>query len=235
MGRFDWKRARHTMHLLWILTPLFATILWLVLVMGALIFPNLLTPLVTAGNAARHLLKICRLWYVVLGVVLIAGFPIIGLAGSFACHKLNGVAGARSMPAAAAICLIFPGLLIWAVLQYGELPGRFFQAGHDLAEIDTGFLVQAEVWISPKCHPTRLPGPYTDKLAEVSTCYGIIGDDTGGEWVRVYVPDPMGFSLDPERLYNENQSIGWNWEHARRYRVHYTSNFHLVTEITPID
>ncbi len=27
---------------------------------------------------------------------------------------------------------------------------------------------------------------------------------------------------------------GWNWEHVQRYQVSYTSNFHLVVEITPI-
>lgn len=139
------------------------------------------------------------------------------------------------MPAAAAVCLIFPCLVIWALVQHGELPGRFFQAGADLAEIKSGFLVQAEVWINPKTQPACLPGPYTQSLAEVSTRYGIIGADTGDQWVSVYVPDALGFSLDQDRLYDEKQTISWNLEHTRRYQVRYTSNFRLVVEIIPVD
>ncbi len=235
MNRFNWKDARSTLTLLWMLTPLLTTMAWLVLLMGALIFPNLLTPAVSAGNAAQHLLKICRLWYVVLAAAVLAGFPMIFLAGRFACRRLSGVPGSRQMPAAAAVCLIFPCLVIWALVQYGELPGRFFQAGADLAEIKSGFLVQAEVWINPKTQPACLPGPYTQSLAEVSTRYGIIGADTGDQWVSVYVPDALGFSLDQDRLYDEKQTISWNLEYARRYQVRYTSNFRLVVEIIPVD
>ena len=48
------------------------------------------------------------------------------------------------------------------------------------------------------------------------------------------MPNAMGFSLDMERPYRESQSFSWNLEHAQRYRVGYTTNFHLVVEITPI-
>lgn len=236
MRSFDQKRARPVWNLLWILTPLFATMLWLALLMGVLLLPNLLAPLVSANTAAGQLLHICRLWYVVLTLALLAGFPIIFLAGRFACQRLANVPGARMMPAAALVCLIFPCIFTFGIVVQEELPAKFLQAGADLSQIETSFLVQAEVWISPKARPARLPGPYSGSLtAQPTTRYGIIGDDTDGKWVQVYVPNAMGFSLDQDRLYDENQSIQWNSEHARRYRVSYTSNFHLVTEIKPID
>lgn len=50
MNRFNWKDARSTLTLLWMLTPLLTTMAWLVLLMGALIFPNLLTPAVSADK-----------------------------------------------------------------------------------------------------------------------------------------------------------------------------------------
>ena len=207
MTRFRWERARHVLNLMWILTPLFAAMLWLLLLMGALVFPNLLTPAVSAGDAARHLLQICRLWYVVLAVVLLAGFPIIFLAGRFACRKLTGVAGAH----------------------------HIFPAGEDLDEIASSFLVQAEVWISPKTYPARLPGPYAEPQTEVSTRYGILGDDTNHQWVSVYVPLAMEFSPAQDRFFDETQTVAWNWEHAGRYQVSYTSHFHYVVAITPVE
>lgn len=235
MTRFHWERARHVLNLMWILTPLFAAMLWLLLLMGALVFPNLLTPAVSAGDAARHLLQICRLWYVVLAVVLLAGFPIIFLAGRFACRKLTGVSGAHHMPAVVVVCLIIPCLFIWAIVRHGELPGRFFQAGEDLDEIASSFLVQAEVWISPKTYPARLPGPYAEPQTEVSTRYGILGDDTNHQWVSVYVPLAMEFSPAQDRFFDETQTVAWNWEHAGRYQVSYTSHFHYVVAITPVE
>lgn len=230
MIRFDWKRGRSVLAVVWVLMPLFATMLWLVLLMGVLLLPNLLTPFLPAGAAASGLLHICRLWYVVLVLALLAGFPIIFLAGCFAGGRLRG----QGMGKITLVCLIFPCLLLFGLVPREELFSKFHQAGKDLTQIEAGFLVQAEVWISPKARPARLPGPYSEYLTEVSTRYGIIGDDTRGEWVYIYVPNVMDFSLDQERLYDENQNIAWNWEHAQRYRVRYTGNFHLVTEITPV-
>lgn len=115
--------------------------------------------------------------------------------------------------------------------QLFKLP---FQAREDLSQIEASFLQTAEVWISPKARPARLPGPYGEGQPALTTRYGIIGGDTGGQWVQVYVPNALGFSLDQDRLFDETRTTAWNWEHARRYRVRYTSNYHLVTELTPI-
>lgn len=236
MGPFSSRPRLSVFTFLWLASPLFATILWLFLLMGVLLLPNLLVPLVSARTAAGQLLHICQLWYVVLVLALLAGFPIIFLTGFFACQRLENVPGARKMPVLVLVCLTFPCIFACGIVIQEDLPSKFSQAGNDLAQIETNFLVQTEVWISPKAWPAHLPGPYSGSLtAQPTTRYGIIGDDTGGKWVQVYVPNVMDFSLDQDRLYDENQSIQWNSEHARRYQVSYTSNFHLVVEITPID
>ena len=236
MGPFSSRPRLSVFTFLWLASPLFATILWLFLLMGVLLLPNLLVPLVSVRTAAGQLLHICQLWYVVLVLVLLAGFPIIFLTGLFACQRLENVPGTRKMPALVLVCLTFPCIFAYGIVIQEDLPSKFLQAREDLAQIESNFLVEAEVWISPKARPANLPGPYSGSLtAQPITRYGIIGDDTGGQWLQVYVPNAMGFSLDQDRLYNENLSIQWNQENARRYRVRYTSNFHLVAEITPIE
>ena len=235
MGPLSQRKRLPVTTLLWLISPLFAVILWLFLVMGALIFPNLLIPFVSAEAAARQLLHICRLWYVLLALALLAGFPIIILTGYCAWQRTAHIPGPRRMPGIVAGCLIFPCIFIYGIVVREELPARFSQAGADLAQVESGFLVEATVWISPKTRPAALPGPFAGPLAQPAARYGIIGDDTGGKWVQVYVPNAMEFSLDQERLYNENRSVPWNLENARQYRVRYTSNFHFVTEVTPIE
>ena len=236
MGPFSSRPRLSVFTFLWLASPLFATILWLFLLMGVLLLPNLLVPLVSVRTAAGQLLHICQLWYVVLVLALLAGFPIIFLTGLFACQRLENGPGTRKMPALVLVCLTFPCIFACGIVIQEDLPSKFLQAREDLAQIESNFLVEAEVWISPKARPANLPGPYSGSLtAQPITRYGIIGDDTGGQWLQVYVPNAMGFSLDQDRLYNENLSIQWNQENARRYRVRYTSNFCLVAEITPVE
>lgn len=108
-----------------------------------------------------------------------------------------------------------------------------FQARADLAQVEAGQLETVEVWISPQSRPGGLPGPYGSGQPRLITRRGIVGEDTGYEWAVVRIPDALNFSPDPDRLFDETQTPAWNLEHARRYWVSYTSNFHLVTEITP--
>ena len=93
----------------------------------------------------------------------------------------------------------------------------------------------AEVWVHPRVDAGRLPGAWGSSYRSLVRNYHVVGFDTGGEWVEVFVPDAMGFSLDMERPYRESQTILWNLGHARRYHISYTTNFHLITEITPVD
>jgi len=235
MVHFDWGRGRKVLPLLWLLLPLLATMLWLFLLMGVLILPNLLTLFVSPESAAWQLLKICQLWYLALVLALLSGFPIICLAGRFACRRLEDAPGRGNISGIVLACLIFPCIFTFGMVFKEDLPSKFLQAGADLSQIEADFLVDVEVWISPKARPARLPGPYSEPLTEPVTRYGIISGGTGCKWVQIYVPNAMGFSLDQDRLYDENQSIQWNWDHARRYRVRYTSNFHLAAEIAPVE
>ena len=97
-----------------------------------------------------------------------------------------------------------------------------------------GRLETAQVWVSPQSRSGGLPGPYGSGQPRLITRRGIVGEDTGYEWVIVRIPNALNFSLDPDRLFDETRPAAWNLEHAQQYRVSYTSNFHLVTEITPI-
>ena len=105
----------------------------------------------------------------------------------------------------------------------------------ELEQVEGGQLETAEVWVHPRVDAGRLPGAWGSSYRSLVRNYHVVGFDTGGQWVEVFVPDTMGFSLDMERPYRESQSILWNLGHARRYHISYTTNFHLVTEITPVD
>lgn len=120
------------------------------------------------------------------------------------------------------------------MLAQEDLAKLPFQAREDLSQIEAGFLQTAEVWISPNCRPARLPGPYGEGQPELTTLYGVISEDTEFQWVRVYVPHALGFSVDQSRLFDEEKTLGWNWEHARRYQVRYTSGLHVAVELAPI-
>ena len=152
----------------------------------------------------------------------------------------NAVAQAEPYATAGAFLLL--GVLLCALTagfflamgtaeHLAELPG---QAKADLAQLEAGTLEEAVVWISPKCRPARLPGPYSKDQPQLTMRYGVIGPDTGGQWVRVYVPNALGFSLAGERLYDENQNVAWNLEHAQRYLVRYTTQLHVVERVTPL-
>ena len=105
----------------------------------------------------------------------------------------------------------------------------------ELEQVESGQLETAEVWVHPRVDAGRLPGAWGSSYRSLVWNYHVVGFDTGGEWVEVFVPDAMGFSLDMERPYRESQTILWNLGHARRYHISYTTNFHLITEITPVD
>ena len=105
----------------------------------------------------------------------------------------------------------------------------------ELEQVESGQLETAEVWVHPRVDAGRLPGAWGSSYRSLVRSYHVVGFDTGGQWVEVFVPDAMGFSLDMERPYRESQTILWNLGHARRYHISYTTNFHLITEITPVD
>lgn len=133
------------------------------------------------------------------------------------------------------VCLAFPVFLGWFMIGQEGVPTLLNQAQADIAQIQNGQLQEATVWVSPKLRPARLPGPFSQGQPEPVTRYGGIGEDTGGEWMSFYVPNLLDFTLDQDALYHENQSIAWNQENARQYRIRYTDNFYLVVDVEPLD
>ena len=125
---------------------------------------------------------------------------------------------------------LFPGMM----LTSEDVPALYAQVTEDIARLDAGETEQFTVWLSPKAREVTLPGPWSESYPTPLTRYGAISGETGGAWVMVYVPQELGFALDPDALYNENRSVAWNEAHAVQYQVSYTRNFCFVTGIRPL-
>ena len=111
------------------------------------------------------------------------------------------------------------------------------QVQSDLRQIEEGRLEEFEVWIAPESRPADLPGPYDSikRPDRPATLYLAAGEATDYQWFRLYVPNTLGFSPDPERPMDKTRTVDWNREHARRYRVGYTSNLHLAISVEPVE
>ena len=46
--------------------------------------------------------------------------------------------------------------------------------------------------------------------------------------------DALDFTPVPERFVVTGQTYDWNWTHAQRYEITYTTNFHLVVSAVPV-
>lgn len=232
------KTQRRTIGgLLLAMTPFWTLFPALGLTMLAVSPPFVAWLLGEAAGDAVSLLVIARRWYclllaaMALAAALSLGMVVWALRRLARRGQLEALAGYLGVMAL--VCVGGEIALFGALIHLEELPQHIVWAGEDLESIEKDQLETAICFISPKAHPHRLPGPYTENLPEPFTCYGVIGEDTGGQWVRLLVPNGMEFQLDPERLYDEDRNIGWNEEHAQRYLVRYTNNFQIVTEIEP--
>ena len=61
-----------------------------------------------------------------------------------------------------------------------------------------------------------------------------LGPDTGFQWVSLRFSDALDFTPVPERFVVTGQTYDWNWTHAQRYEVTYTTQFHLVVSAVPV-
>lgn len=132
------------------------------------------------------------------------------------------------------LAVMVPGLHGLLVVKEG-VPALLGQTNEDIRQLEAGECPTFTVWLSPKARAVHLPGPYGSNQPELLTRYGAISQETGGEWVRIYVPEGMDFALDPERLYDENRDTCWNGEHAQQYRVTYTPNLRFVVLAEPAE
>lgn len=195
------------------------------------VFSVVLEMLVKNAQSPAALLEGYRNWYI---IILAAGAisVLLPVTGIIICIKK----GMRmwSTTFLMVISLVMPLFLGGAMIAIENIPGQLSQANADLAQIKNGQLQEVTVWLSPKIHKSHLPGPYTKGQPEPVMDYGGISDDTNGRWVHFYVPDCLGFSLDQNALFDENESIEWNEEYAQKYRLCYTSNFNLVVSAEPV-
>ena len=117
----------------------------------------------------------------------------------------------------------------------GNVPQLYTQAQADIAQIEAGKCETATVFLSPKVRPWHIDGPYASIQPTLLPRYGAIGKDPGHKWLQVYAPYGMDFTLDENRLYNENYSVPWNAENAQMYQVSYTSQFRFILSIRPVE
>ncbi len=116
-----------------------------------------------------------------------------------------------------------------------KVPALYEKARADMAQIEAGQCETVTVWLSPKVREWQIDGPYSSGQPALLTRYGAVSLDTGGRWTNLFVPWGMDFTLDQDKLYNENYSIQWNAEHAQMYEVRYTTELFLIQEIHPVD
>ena len=223
------------------LMPVALIVLGLVIAAAALaICPDyLLSFFLSDADAPYELLKAYSKWYASLIAMVVAGAAVVllfdGLAWRMQMKPHRKPYKNYTLAFMVIYTLIY--LCIAGVMLFlYDLPGLLQQSKEDMAQIESGELAEAVVWLHPKAHPDGLPGVYSYQghPPEPLTRYGGIGEDTNDEWVEFYVPDCLGFSLEEDALYDDNKSIEWNEENARQYCLHYTDHFYLVVSIEPV-
>lgn len=125
------------------------------------------------------------------------------------------------------------GILMWAALAPGGTCTFCDEITADIRQIEGGNLESITVLLDERSAPDAV---FRDNPEGWQVPQRIVlGPDTDFEWVTLRFPDALGFASVPDSFVVIGQTRSWNWEHARRYRVSYTSNFHLVVDITPVN
>ena len=203
-----------------------------ILIIWFSISPIFLDLLVGGARSPEALLQGYSNWYIAIMGAVAAAVLLTVASAVFSVKKGLGSPGSVVLMI---VCIAFPLLLGGAMIAMENVPELFFQAREDLAQIESGQLQEATVWLSPKSRAARLPGPYSEGQPEPVTRYGGIGEDTDDTWALVYVPNCLEFSLDQNALYHENESISWNEENAQQYRLRFTEHFCLVVSVEPVE
>ncbi len=64
---------------------------------------------------------------------------------------------------------------------------------------------------------------------------GVENKDVGmSKWQEFYIPKYLEFEFDTKGAYNEIMSFQWNQENAKRYKVQFTPNQHVIVSIEPV-
>ena len=151
-------------------------------------------------------------------------------------RKLGRKTALLSIPALtilAGVLLLSVVVGAWGVVLWrAELPKLCVQYSADIRQIEAGELEQMTLLLDEKSVPDHMPGAPSDDLTLHRR--GASGRDTDFEWVTLRFPDALDFTPVSDSFCVVGQTWGWNWANVQRYQVSYTSNFHLVVEITPI-
>ena len=224
------RNTRSLAEMLTIFLPLGGMMLGLV-VLALSISPPFLERLIGSASSPKALLQRYSYWYLAILAAVVLSVLLTVIAVVLMARRR---AWSTPIVTLMALSIGLIALLGGVMIVMEDVPGLFWQAREDLAQIESDQPWEVTVWLSPKSRSARLPGPYCAGQPEPVTRYGGISEETGGEWVEFYVPDCLGFSLDPDALYEENESIEWNRENARQYRLQVTDNFHLVISAQPV-
>ena len=233
----SWQREDKEMRVKADSKRVFATVLpFIGMVLGILIIwfsisPSFLNLLVGNAKSPEALLRGYRNWYsAILGAVAVSTLPpSVGVVIS-ALKGLRTSGAILLMP----LALGFPIFLGGAMVGSENIPALLNRAHADMAQLESGQLQEAIVWLTPNGRPSRLPGPYGEGQPEPVTLYRGIGAGTDVMWADFYLPNCLHFSPDPDAPYRENESISWNREHARQYLIRYTENFRLAVSVEPV-
>lgn len=151
-------------------------------------------------------------------------------------HKLGRKTSLLSIPAftiLAGVLLLSVAAGAWgAVLWRAELPKLCVQYSADVRQIEAGELEHMTLLLDEKSTPHPMPGAPSDELTVHHR--GASGPDTDFQWMTLRFPDALEFTPVPDSFVVIGGTYDWNWEHVQRYQVSYTSEFHLVVEITPV-
>lgn len=171
-------------------------------------------------------------WYGLISSATVIGLVIIAVCGVAAI-----IIGRKS--AAAVLCAIgisVFGFFACSVMYLSEdIPELRTRAREDLEQITEGRLESAEVSFGKIVEKSGLPGPYAEGQPTMFLLYDGMGAGTDGRWRGYCILDNLGFAPDENRLYNENKSIDWNNENAGWYAITYTTNFHVVISVEPLN
>lgn len=222
--------------LLYSLLPLLFLMLSIVVLMVFLYLPKWMLP-VSSDEAATALglLKSFNAWYKLLmigtGLSLATCF-----GGSFFCI-FKVVRGKLGTPLLACVMSVlmcgFCLFLNLAMILSENVSGLVAASAADIAQIETGELSTAVLFLGPKVEPAPVPGPYSGALDGYLLRVSGIAKNSGG-WQRFRVPVGMHFQPDAKRAYNDRLSRDANEARAQRYEITYTEHLRFVVGIKPL-
>ena len=103
------------------------------------------------------------------------------------------------------------------------------QAAAVLRQIETGELERVTVLLEERSSPDSLFQDAPEGWqVEQRTALGPV------QRVSLRFSNALDFTPVPERFVVTGQTYDWNWTHAQRYEITYTTQFHLVVSAVPV-